>query len=251
MAKFKPLARQAAEDWALSEVRSAILAGTLPPGTRVRQEELAAQLGVSRMPVRQALLALEREGFVQTDRWHGTIVTPLSAELVRDLYGFRAVIEKHVAGTLARQQEFDSSAVREVLKAGRKAVSLGNIERASELDLRFHTMLYDALGNQVLSSIMEGQWAHIRRVMAVTLSLPTFPKRVWDEHTSLIEAIEEHDASRAAAEAEAHMTAACAALLTQLGNMGDTQKSENERPRRERTPRKRKSTSKARPAREA
>ncbi|MBI4264481.1 MAG: GntR family transcriptional regulator [Acidobacteria bacterium] len=216
MPKLKRLDREAAEDRTLSALRSAILAGTLSPGTRLRQEDLASQMGVSRMPIRQALLALEREGLVRTDRWRGTIVAPLDADLIRDMYAFRAVVERHVAETLARRPDFDSSTIRQVLTSGRKAIASGNVSRAIELDLRFHTMLYDSVGNQVLSSVMHGQWAHIRRVMSVTLTVPKLRERVWNEHTSILDAIDAHDGPRAGAEAEAHMHAASATLLEQL-----------------------------------
>jgi DNA-binding GntR family transcriptional regulator len=223
MPKLKPLARQAAEDWALSELRSAILSGILSPGTRLRQEDLASQLGVSRMPVRQALMALEREGLVRADRWHGTIVAPLDADLFRDMYAFRAVVERHVAETLARRPDFDSSKIRQVVASGRKAITSGDVSRAIELDLQFHTMLYDSVGNQVLSSVMHGQWAHIRRVMAATLTVPKLRERVWDDHASILDAIDAHDSPRAGAEAEAHMQASSATLLQQLATTAGTE----------------------------
>lgn len=213
MPKLRRLARYAAEDRTLLELRTAILTGTLPPGTRLLQVDLAARLGVSRMPIRQALLALEREGLVRTDRWHGTVVAPLDADFIRDMYAFRAVVERHVAETLAQRTDFDSAPIRKVVASGRKTIASGDISGAIEQDLRFHTMLYDSVGNQVLSSVMRSQWAHIRRVMAVTLTVPTLRERVWDEHASILDAIDAHDAARAAAEAEAHMRAASATLL--------------------------------------
>jgi DNA-binding GntR family transcriptional regulator len=213
---MRRLTREAAEDSATAELRTAILTGSLSPGTRLRQEELAAQFGVSRMPVRQALLSLEREGLVRTDRWHQTIVAPLEVDMIRDMYEFRAVIERYVAETLANRADFDSSPIRDVIAAGRHNVVKGDVERAIELDLQFHTMLYDSVGNQVLSSFMRQQWAHIRRVMAVTLTLPKLRARVWDEHAAVLDAIEAHDPARAAAEAAAHMGAASATLLSQL-----------------------------------
>ena len=73
------------------------------------------------------------------------------------------------------------------------------------------------MGNQVLSSVMHSQWAHIKRVMAVTLTLPRLRERVWDEHASILDAIDAHDSTRAAAEAEAHMKAASSTLLEQMG----------------------------------
>jgi DNA-binding GntR family transcriptional regulator len=223
MPKLKRLARFAAEDRTLSELRTAILNGVLPPGTRLLQVDLAGQMGVSRMPIRQALLALEREGLVRTDRWHGTVVAPLDSDFVRDMYAFRAVVERHVAETLAQRADFDSAPIRKVIASGRKAVASGDINAAIEQDLRFHTMLYDSVGNQVLSSVMHGQWAHIRRVMAVTLTVPTLRKRVWDEHATILDAVDAHDAARAAAEAEAHMRTANATLLEQMATAAEEQ----------------------------
>lgn len=223
MPKLKRLARYAAEDRTLLELRTAILNGALPPGTRLLQVELAAQMGVSRMPIRQALLALEREGLVRTDRWHGTVVTPVDADFFHDMYVFRAVVERHVAETLAQRTDFDSAPIRKVLASGRKAIASGDINAAIEQDLRFHTMLYDSVGNQVLSSVMHSQWAHIRRVMAVTLTVPRLRERVWDEHASILDAIDAHDSTRAAAEAEAHMQAARTTLLDQLATAAEEQ----------------------------
>lgn len=216
MPKLKRFARYAAEDRTLSELRSAILTGALPPGTRLLQVDLAARMGVSRMPIRQALLALEREGLVRTDRWHGTIVTPLDADFIRDMYAFRAIVEQHVAETLAQRTDFDSAPIWKVIAAGRRAIASGDINAAIEQDLRFHTLLYDSVDNQVLSSVMHSQWSHIRRVMAVTLTVPTMRARVWDEHASILDAIDAHDPARAAGEAEAHLQAAGATMVDQL-----------------------------------
>lgn len=216
MPKLKRLARYAAEDQTLSGLRSAILTGALPPGTRLLQVDLAAQMGVSRMPIRQALLALEREGLVRTDRWRGTIVAPLDADFIRDMYAFRVIVERHVAETLSQRSDFDSAPVWKVIAAGRRAIASGDINAAIEQDLRFHTMLYDGVGNQVLSSVMHSQWAHMRRVMAVTLTVPKMRTRVWDEHASILDAIDAHDPARAAGEAEAHLQAAGATMVEQL-----------------------------------
>ena len=213
------LNREAAEDTATAELRNAILAGVLMPGTRLRQEELAAQMGVSRMPIRQALLALEREGLVKTDRWRQTIVSPLEPDMIRDMYEFRAIIERHVADTLANRPDFDTAPLRQIIAAGKQAVKQGDIERAIELDLQFHTMLYDSVGNQVLSSSMRYQWAHIRRVMAATLTLPRFRARVWDEHAAILDAIAAHDAQRAVTEVANHMIGASAAVLSHLSTI--------------------------------
>lgn len=210
----------AVADRATKELRSAILRGDLRPGSRLRQEELAGRLGVSRVPVRQALVALEREGLVLADRWQGTIVAPLNAALIRDLYQFRGGIERFVAETLAARADFDPRQSRELVVAGRAAASAGDLARLIELDLRFHAGLYDAVGNRVLSDVMRGQLAHIRRVMGATLTIAGYPRHVWDEHAAILDAIESHDAERAGTLALAHTTAASKTLVERLKEEG-------------------------------
>ena len=80
-----------------NQLRLGIIAGDFPPGARMRQEDLAERLNVSRGPVRQALVILEREGLVRADRWRGAIVTPLDVPLIKDLYEFRGAVERFVA----------------------------------------------------------------------------------------------------------------------------------------------------------
>jgi DNA-binding GntR family transcriptional regulator len=206
----------AVTDRVLGEVRRVILSGVLPPGTRITQEQLAEQLAVSRAPVRQALLILEREGLVQSDRWRGAIVTPLDPSLIRDMYQFRGEIERFVASHLAMRLDFDPAPLRVITAEGYEAAPVGDVSQLIEIDLRFHTGLYDAVENQVLSDVMRGQWTHIRRVMGATLSLTGYRAQVWDEHAAILEAIAAHNVELAGTLASNHTTAACTALLRTL-----------------------------------
>jgi DNA-binding GntR family transcriptional regulator len=210
---MRTLKREPAESMATVQLRNAILSGSLRPGARLRQEELAARLGVSRMPVRQALSVLEREGLVKTEPWRGTVVALLDGETIRDLYAFRAIVERYVAQTLADQSSFDASAFKPLVKAGRSAILKGDLARLIELDLQFHSRLYEAIGNRILSQVMREQWAHVRRVMALTLTVAGYRKRVWDEHAGIVDAIEAHDPEGAARLAHAHVTAASALVM--------------------------------------
>jgi DNA-binding GntR family transcriptional regulator len=227
-------------DVALDEIRTAILSGALPPGTRIRQEELAERLAVSRAPIRQALVILERSGLVRTDRLRGTVVTRLEPTLIRDLYEFRGAIEWWVAMTLAARTDFDSARAREIVVAGREAVVAGDFPRLIDLDLRFHTGLYNAVGNEVLSEVMHGQWTHIRRVMAATLTISGYPQHVWEEHAAIVDAIDAHDAGLAGALAAAHTRAASARLMERWAAEpeappADTNASQGRRKRRRRS----------------
>jgi DNA-binding GntR family transcriptional regulator len=168
------------------------------------------------MPVRQAFAALQGEGLVKTDPWRGTIVAPLEREQSRDMYTFRSILERHVAAALAERTDFDASYLHEVITLGRDALAKGNLQGLIDLDLRFHTHLYEKFRNRMLLDVMRGQWTHMRRVMAVTLTLDGYRNRVWDEHAGILEAIETHSREEAGARAEAHTTAALAAVMKNL-----------------------------------
>jgi DNA-binding GntR family transcriptional regulator len=208
------LKRQPVADLAVAELRAAILTGVLPPGHRITSEELARQLGVSRMPVRQALSILEREGLVKSDKWRGTVVTPLDSALILDIYDLRGILERAVAAALAGKA-FDSAAVRGIISSGRK-VPAGDVGRSLELDLNFHTALYDAFDNRVLSEVMVGLWGHVRRVMHAAVSSEAYRAELWDEHEAIVDAIDARDADRAAALAGEHIANASRAALRTL-----------------------------------
>lgn len=197
-----------------AELRQAILNGSLRPGDKLSQVDLAAQLGVSRMPVRQALAVLEREGLVEVTRSRAAVVKPLDAGYIRDIYQIRGVMERYVARTLS-DRRFETSAVRELLIAAKSALTSGDIGRAIDLDVSFHTQLYDAVGNQVLSEVMQNQWAHIRRVMFMGLfvGLSGFRASVWDEHAAILDAIDAGDTDRAGDVAADHMASASVVAL--------------------------------------
>lgn len=196
------------------ELRQAILTGSLRPGQKLRQEDLAAQLGVSRMPVRQALAVLEREGLVETDRSRVATVKPLSADYIRDVYKFREVLERYVAETLASRRLALPNA-REILTSAKAVIANRDTSQAIELDIAFHTHLYDAVGNHVLSEVMRHQWTHIRRVMFMGLfvGLSGFRDSVWDEHAAILDAIENGDVERAGNVAASHMVSASVVAL--------------------------------------
>src|SRR3954471_6906326 len=104
---------------ARDELREAILAGSLPPGARLRAEPLAEQLQTSRTPVREALVLLAREGLVDIEPRRGAVVRQFDAADLADLYDVRALIEPYAArraatrigpGELARLREICAAA---------------------------------------------------------------------------------------------------------------------------------------------
>src|SRR5712692_7244245 len=90
-----------AQDLVLTSMREAILTAALPPRTRLRQEKLAEMFGTSRIPIREALRALEYEGLVTSLPYRGFTVTELDADDIEEVYDLRIVLERHAVGLAA------------------------------------------------------------------------------------------------------------------------------------------------------
>jgi len=198
---------------AAEEIRGAILSGALLPGTRIKQEELAARLGVSREPVRRALLLLQREGLVSTAPGRTATVASLDRRFIAEVYELREVIEGLVAATVAKLSAPDLTHLDEIVARGREAVRQRSLQRLIELDIAFHSGLYEAANNRVLIDVMRDQWNHIRRVMAMVLGKTSYRDRVWDEHAAILQAIRSGKPRRARAIAAHHTRAAKLLLL--------------------------------------
>ena len=191
-----------------AEIRRAILDGNLAPSSRIKQEDLAARLGVSREPIRYAIVILGQEGLLQTTPNRGAIVAPLDWGLINDIYEFREAIESYVAAKVAARKDFDPRPLRAIIEAGRAAVHDGDLRRLIELDHAFHDGLYQAAGNQVVIDVMRSQWGHIRRAIVTTLTMSNYRSKFWDEHDSILEAIVRGNESRASLLATAHIRGA-------------------------------------------
>jgi DNA-binding GntR family transcriptional regulator len=203
---------------AAAEIRTAILDGSLRPGARVIQDALAAKLGVSREPVRRALVILEQEGLVHNGVGRRAVIAPIDPEFVSATYEFREIVEAYVAGRAA-ERAVDVEPLREIVALGRKAVKTSIVRDLIELDLRFHNELYRASGNCVVVEVMRAQWSHIRRAMMLTLTAEEYRARAWVEHETILDAIAARDSDRARALASAHARNACGFIAVNLDKM--------------------------------
>ena len=171
---------------------------------------------------------LESEGLVLSDRWRRTIVAPLDVRLIRDVYDFRGIIEREVASSLAARRDLRTEKIRKIVNTGREAARHKKISRLVALDLEFHTALYDATGNGVLSEVMRGQWTHIRRVMGATLKMAGYPQQVWEEHGAILEAIEEHNVDLAGVRSLDHTRSASVRLIENLQKQLESERHQHE-----------------------
>ncbi|KMO72215.1 GntR family transcriptional regulator [Mycolicibacterium chubuense] len=179
------------------ELRNAILHGVHPPGTRLRQEELANQYGASRVPVREALRILESEGLVTTIANAGAWIARLSLDECVELYQVRERIEplllRYSLPALTESQIDRLAELADTMHRTRA------VERFLELDREFHLGSYAAADTTYLGPTVERLWnttQHYRR--AFTRLLDDESNRiVHDEHHMLVAAIRERDSDEA------------------------------------------------------
>ena len=140
------------------ELREAILAGRLEPGTRLRAEALAERLESSRTPVREALLLLAREGLVEIEPRRGATVRSFDAADVADLYEVRALIEPHAAALAAARIGADRLAELAAChdrSLARDAGDEGSVAEQLALNERFHGLILAGAGSPRLTAAMD------------------------------------------------------------------------------------------------
>jgi DNA-binding GntR family transcriptional regulator len=191
----------------------AISDGSLAPGQRITQEDIAQQLAVSRQPVLQALRLLKRDGFVQDAPGRGLQVAPLDAQWIRNIYQVRGALDALAARLAARRRYRIEPAL---LEEGRRAVRGDNVMAMIDADLAFHAALYAAAGNPLIEQSAQLHWRHLRRVMGAVLQQARQREAVWDEHEAIARAIAKGDAETAARLIEEHSVHASENLADRL-----------------------------------
>jgi len=172
----------------------AICDGSLAPGSRIMQEEVAAQLAVSRQPVLQALRLLKKDGFVLDAPGRGVLVAPLEVVQIERIYQVRSTLDA-LAARLAAEQRYQLPA--DIIRAGREALQGSLIKPMLEADARFHGAIYEASGNPLIAQSAQLHWAHIRRAMGAVLQVSGMRASIWDEHEAIARAIAAGQAERA------------------------------------------------------
>jgi DNA-binding GntR family transcriptional regulator len=203
-------------DLAYETLKSEILAGNFPAGHRLHESRLATTLGVSRTPIREALLRLDADGLVRVLPNRGAVVNHFADSELDELYELRALLEGYAAQRAAKGRGPETverlrtlSEAMEAEWGGGKDPNFGEISR---LNLEFHRTVQEAAGSQQLRSILSG-------VILVPLTQHTFShytlpevRRSLAQHHELIDAIAAGDGGWAEAVMRSHILAARSSL---------------------------------------
>lgn len=187
-------------------LRDMIRSGALPLGTRISDKDLAAHFGVSRTPVREALVLLESEGLVVIKPQSGTFVFDLSPDDIRQICTARTIIETS-ALKLALEKASSDAPAQLGLLIGRASVALddGDFQRCDELDSEFHETLVGASGNGYLIKAYAGISDRLR---ALRQRMPRDRERLERaivHHRKIVDLWAANRADRAVAELAAHV----------------------------------------------
>ena len=214
---------QSAYDRLLDEIRH----GTLPPGARLREVDLAARLGISRTPVREAIRRLEADGLVEHLPRYGASLRRLSYPEVMELYEMRAVLEGTAARLAARAAS--ELELRELAEINAEMIAGSDPADTSRLNRQFHTALINAAKNRYLMRAIGAMARTLLILGPSTLHDPARSKAAAEEHAGLLQALEARDGIEAEAQMRAHIEAAHRIRLRQLRDAGLMDLGETER----------------------
>jgi DNA-binding GntR family transcriptional regulator len=198
-AQMAPARRRGLADEVADRVRDAIFDGVYPPGGQLREVELAEALGVSRGPVREALLKLEREGLVRSE-WHrGATVTALSDADVAELDSLRGALEQLAVGLVAAHAS--EAALAAIDAAVRRMERAADEHELVRCDLGFHDAVYAAAGHRRLREAWQAirSQVHLFLLTRIGVEAEGYLAAVPAEHRRLAAALRDRDREAALA----------------------------------------------------
>lgn len=192
-----------------NRLRSAILSGRLRPGSGLVETALAAQMNVSRAPIREAIQILENDGLVETIAYKGKRVKPLTAREVAETYSLREVFE-----VMAVRRILDSGvpvdALHEYCEAMNAAAAADNYDALTAADEAFHHALIRLADHVLLLASWKNLYLRIHQIMALRNRDERNLQQIASNHPPIVKALEDRDADRAIALISEHTRALAA-----------------------------------------
>ena len=195
-----PQFRQTVTGAAVAELRRRILSGSVAAGEALRQDALAKEFGISRIPIREAFHQLAAEGLVTLHPHRGAVVTALSASDIAELFDLRAMLEPDLIRRAVPQlQPSDFTRAEIILADYATAIANGDLDAWGELNTEYHLSLYQAAGRNQTFELVRVLLANTDRYTRVQLARSNgATTRAKREHAALLELCRAGDAEGAA-----------------------------------------------------
>jgi len=217
---FPPLSAQRLGDRVYRHLIEAIATNRLPQGARIQEDVLAAQMGVSKTPVREALRRLEAEGFIRVDPHRTPEVRRLEPADIEELYSVREYLERLAVRSLAVLRPAGILAELEAVQAAAEArMMVGmpiTVDESVSYNRKFHGLIFQGTGNRRLQRLYELIDVDVRRLSYKSIQVTGRQRDAVLQHRALLDAIMAGDADRAEALMTQHVRQARADLLKQM-----------------------------------
>lgn len=190
------MGRSSASDKVADALRTRIIEGDLRPGTRLSEERIGQALGVSRNTLREAFQLLGHEGLVVREFNRGVFVTSLDADDVRDLYGFRRILEVAAIRACAKG-DVDLTRVRATVDEGGRAAAAEDWRALGSANMHFHRELTALAGSRRVDESMRQVLAEVRLVFATMADPRTFHEPYLEGNAAIVALLEagQHEAA--------------------------------------------------------
>jgi DNA-binding GntR family transcriptional regulator len=216
-ARVLPLRRQTLAGMTLDSIRDRILRGRFPEGEPLRQDAIAEELGVSRIPVREALRQLESEGLVTFNPHKGAVVSTLSLQEISELFELRAEIESDLLRrAVPLMTPKDDALARDILDSYEESLQSGEISLWGKFNWQFHSALYAPCNRQFTLGMVSKLHQHSDRYLRMQLALTHGESRAKQEHRAIATAARKRDVRKAGQLMREHILDAGKTLITFL-----------------------------------
>ena len=178
-------------------LRTAIITGDLPPGQRLIEHQLSLQMRTSRIPVREAIKKLEKDGLLEKLPKRGFVVKSMTKAEIEETFGIRAVLESYAA-YLATERVTDVLIKRleASIQAYKDALARNDVEEMTAANAQFHETIYKASGSQKLHALINNFRDYISRYRKTLLVTREFARISLEDHVQMLSAMKEGDKER-------------------------------------------------------
>jgi DNA-binding GntR family transcriptional regulator len=205
--------RRSTVDLVADELRRRIMSGELAEGEQLLQEHLARDLGVSRIPVREALRQLEAEGLVTISSHRGGVVSQLSLSEVTELFEMRAVLETWLLGLALPVM---TGADLDKAEAAASEMLVGEVVHWGELNRKFHETLYAPARREQTMILLRRIHHNIDRYLRMQITLTSGWQKAQEDHRNIVNLCRAKDIRRAVVALDAHIMDAAAELTEMI-----------------------------------